>query len=158
MCTCAMCSPGLCGVNVNSLDPIGALEEMPLQEGGVRQLAKVPRAQTHCASDRALRSSIRTVFAKLAVTLTSSRRGCGDRSNRSSAHLIHSKFSRLQNKHVSRRGVPWLQAVSRLARRPSSTWPVQCAALCPGAQVINLVGSGCTAPGHVQIVLQQHTQ
>jgi hypothetical protein len=24
--------PGLCGVNVNSLDPIGALKEVPLQE------------------------------------------------------------------------------------------------------------------------------
>ena len=95
VCSGAVCLPGLCGVNVNSLDPIGALKEMPLQEGGVRHSATMALAQTYRTRNRGFSSSITKKRARLAITLTSSRRGCGDSSNRSSAHLIHSQILRL---------------------------------------------------------------
>jgi hypothetical protein len=125
----------------------------------VRHSATMALAQTCRNRNRDFGSSITKRRVRLAITLTSSRRGCGNSSNRSSAHLIHSQISRLHLQACQQawRGAPWLQVVDRLARRPSTMCPVQCAALCSEAQVINLVASGSSTSSRPDRV-QQHAQ
>lgn len=149
--------PRLCRMNVDSLDPIGPLKEMPLQQHDVRHsTARSLILHTALPTLHAPRRLLKNP-ATLAVTLTSSRRGCRQSSSRSSAHLHYSQARSLQAKAHSEM---WRTMAAKCQHSGPKALSVVALPVCsavsktPLINLLPVLHSTSARPDHVQQPLQ----